>query len=153
MTKEEFAVIRQHTYFTYSILNTIGGLQHIAEWAAFHHERLDGSGYPFHHEAGRIGTGARIMAVADIFTAMAEDRPYRKGMGYEEIKKILRKQADMNIVDKRIVQLVLDNYRDIVNKVMERQVVTRDFYERQFAVIGADLPTADAAAFELSSAN
>jgi len=153
LTKEEFAVIRQHTYFTYSILNTIGGLQHIAEWAAFHHERLDGSGYPFHHEAGRIGTGARIMAVADIFTAMAEDRPYRKGMGYEEIKKILRKQADMNIVDKRIVQLVLDNYRDIVNKVMERQVVTRDFYERQFAVIGADLPTADAAAFELSSAN
>ena len=153
LTKEEFAVMRQHTYFTYSILNTIGGLQHIAEWAAFHHERLDGSGYPFHHEAGRIGTGARIMAVADIFTAIAEDRPYRKGMEYEDIKKILRKQADMNFVDKRIVQLVLDNYSDIVKTVKERQVVTKEFYERQFAVIGTDSPAADTAAYELSSAN
>ncbi len=145
LTKEEFAVMRQHTYFTYSILNTIGGLQHIAEWAAFHHERLDGSGYPFHHESGRIGTGARIMAVADIFTAIAEDRPYRKGMGYEEIKNVMKKVADMNNVDKRIVRLVLDNYPDIVKKVKERQVVTKEFYERQFAVI--DTVTADTSGY------
>jgi len=153
LTTEEFAVMRQHTYFTYSILNTIGGLQHIAEWAAFHHERLNGSGYPFHHEARRIGTGARIMAVADIFTALAEDRPYRDGMGYEDIKTILRKQADLNSIDKRIVQLVLDNYSDIVNKVKERQVATRDFYERQFAVIGTESPAEDTFEYDLSSIN
>jgi HD-GYP domain-containing protein (c-di-GMP phosphodiesterase class II) len=145
LTGEEYAVVRQHTYFTYSILNTIGGLQHIAEWAAFHHERLDGSGYPFHHEEGRIGTGARIMAVADIFTAIAEDRPYRKGMGYEDIKNIMRKLADSNSIDRRIVHLVLDNYPDIVNAVKERQVVTRDFYERQFAVTGTDSPAGQSA--------
>lgn len=152
LTKEEFAIMRQHTYFTYSILNTIGGLQHIAEWAAFHHERLDGSGYPFHHEAGRIGTGARIMAVADIFTAIAEDRPYRKGMGYEDIKKIMKNMAGMNFVDKRIVQLVLDNYPDIVKTVKERQAVTKEFYERQFSVIGTDWPSADATVYAPSSA-
>jgi HD-GYP domain-containing protein (c-di-GMP phosphodiesterase class II) len=152
LTKEEFAIMRQHTYFTYSILNTIGGLQHIAEWAAFHHERLDGSGYPFHHEAGRIGTGARIMAVADIFTAIAEDRPYRKGMGYEDIKKIMKNMAGMNFVDKRIVQLVLDNYPDIVKTVKERQVVTKEFYERQFSVTCTDWPSADATVYVRSSA-
>jgi len=150
LTKEEFAIMRQHPYFTYAILNTIGGLQHIAEWAAFHHERLDGSGYPFHHEAGRIGTGARIMAVADIFTAIAEDRPYRKGMTYEEIKKVLTKQADMNFVDRRIVELVLENYSDIVKTVKERQVATREFYERQFAVIGMDSPTGETSTYDRS---
>jgi HD-GYP domain-containing protein (c-di-GMP phosphodiesterase class II) len=82
LTKDEFAVMRQHTYHTFSIIHTIGGLRQIAEWAAFHHERLDGSGYPFHYESSRIGTGSRIMAVADIFTAVAEDRPYRSGMGH-----------------------------------------------------------------------
>ena len=141
LTKEEYAVIRQHTYFTFSLLNTIGGLQQIAEWAAFHHERLDGSGYPFHHVAGRISTGSRIMVVADIFTAMAEDRPYRKGMAYQEVKRILTNQANANLVDKRIVNLVLDNYAEIAPKVKEQQELTRDFYEQQFAVIDTQAPS------------
>ena len=76
----EMAVIKQHTYYTFSILSTIAGLQMIAEWAAYHHERLDGKGYPFRREAHEINLGARIMAVSDIFTALAENRPYRKGM-------------------------------------------------------------------------
>ena len=42
-TKEEMAIIKSHTYYTYFVINTIGGLQQIAEWAAYHHERLDGS--------------------------------------------------------------------------------------------------------------
>ncbi len=152
LTKEEFAVMRQHTYFTYSILNTIGGLQHIAEWAAFHHERLDGSGYPFHHEAGRIGTGSRIMAVADIFTAISEDRPYRKGLEYEEIKNILRNQASAHFIDKRIVQLVLDNYSDISNKVKEHQLVTKEFYEQQFAALSTNRTSANTSSYARSSA-
>ena len=39
LTKEEFAVIKEHTYSTYTVLNSIGGLGHIPEWAAFHHEK------------------------------------------------------------------------------------------------------------------
>jgi HD-GYP domain-containing protein (c-di-GMP phosphodiesterase class II) len=139
LTKDEFALIRQHTYHTFSIMNTIGGLQHIAEWAAFHHERLDGSGYPFHHEASRLGTGARIMAVADIFTAIAEDRPYRKGMEYHEIEKVLKKQAEMNFIDKRIVNLLIENYSDVLKTVKERQDITREFYEQQFAVLDSSV--------------
>ena len=80
LTDEEFAVMRQHTYVTYMVLSSIGGIQQITEWAAFHHERLDGSGYPFHLNGKLIDTGSRIVSVADIFTALAEDRPYRQGM-------------------------------------------------------------------------
>ena len=47
LTHTEMAVIKQHTYYTFSILTTIAGLQMIAEWGAYHHERLDGKGYPF----------------------------------------------------------------------------------------------------------
>ena len=52
----------------------------ISECGAYHHERLDGKGYPFRREAHEINLGARIMVVSDIFTALAENRPYRKGM-------------------------------------------------------------------------
>ncbi len=42
--------------------------EEIAEWAAFHHERLNGKGYPFRLGSGEISLGARIMCVADVFT-------------------------------------------------------------------------------------
>jgi HD-GYP domain-containing protein (c-di-GMP phosphodiesterase class II) len=90
LTTEEFAIIRQHPYFTYSVLSTIGGMRQIAECAAFHHEKLDGSGYPFHIDASKLNTGARIIAVADIFTAMAENRPYRNAMGKSDIISVLK---------------------------------------------------------------
>lgn len=135
LTPEEFAVIKQHTYFTYMVLNTIGELDQITEWAAFHHEKLDGSGYPFHISADKITAASRIMAVADIFTALAEDRPYRKGKKRKEIERILMDQANKNLLDKRIVNLLLENYDELSVRVKEKQVISKDYYERQFAYL------------------
>lgn len=132
---KEFDVIKAHTYFTYSVLNTIGGLQQIAEWAAYHHERLDGSGYPFHCKSEELTTGSRIMMVADIFTALAEDRPYRKGMSKEGIERIIGDFASRELLDKRIVNLLFDKYEEIDSYVKDRQNLARQFYEKQFAFI------------------
>ena len=135
LTVAEFQVMRCHTYYTYYTLNSIGGLQRIAEWAAYHHEKMDGSGYPFHCTNEEIGTCSRIMAVADIFTAISEDRPYRKGMDKDEIYRILKKQADDNLLDKRIVALLFDNYEAVRLKVKEKQEEAFDFYEKRFISI------------------
>ena len=129
LTKEEFDIIKQHTYFTYSVLSTIGGLDSIAEWAAFHHEKLDGSGYPFHIAADRINTGSRIMAVADIFTALAEDRPYRKSMKRKQIEDILISHTANGSLDKRIVNIVLDNFEEISSEVKSEQERSIEIYE------------------------
>lgn len=135
LTPTEFAIMRSHTYYTYCTLNSIGGLQRITEWAAFHHEKLDGSGYPFHCSAEEIGTGSRIMTVADIFTAISEDRPYRKGMDRDKIYKIIKNQTEENLLDKRIVELLFDNYEAINNHVKVNQATSRDFYEKRFLAI------------------
>ena len=135
LTPAEFQIMRCHTYYTYYTLNSIGGLQKIAEWAAYHHEKLDGSGYPFHCTSEEIGTGSRIMAVADIFTAISEDRPYRKGMNEQEIHNVLQSQADKNLLDKRIVALLFDNYEMISRKVKEKQAESFEFYEKRFMCI------------------
>jgi HD-GYP domain-containing protein (c-di-GMP phosphodiesterase class II) len=129
LTDTEFAVIKQHPYHTFSILNSISGLKPIAEWASFHHERLDGSGYPFHKQAHEINMGARIIAVSDIFTALIEDRPYRKGMDASTIKKILLDLSASSSQDDRLVHLLLDGMEDIRKAVKERQVQARDFYQ------------------------
>jgi HD-GYP domain-containing protein (c-di-GMP phosphodiesterase class II) len=131
LTHAEMAVMKQHTYHTFSILSTIGGLQMIAEWGAYHHERLDGKGYPFRREAHEINLGARIMAVSDIFTALAEDRPYREGMGAGRIKTILHEQASGGIQDPRIIKLLLDNIEEVRNAVTERQEQVRYYYQAE----------------------
>ncbi len=133
LTKEQYSLMKQHTYFTYTVLNTIGGLDQIAEWASFHHERLDGSGYPFHIGADRISTGARIMAVADIFTALSENRPYRKRMKSKEIENILIDLADKKAIDKRIVSLLFENYDEVLSRVRKKQAVSQEYYENKFA--------------------
>lgn len=129
LTPAEMAVIKQHTYYTFSILSTIGGLQMIAEWGAYHHERLDGKGYPFKREAHEINLGARIIAVSDIFTALAEDRPYRSGMEAERIKTILQEQADRGFQDPRIIKLLFENMEEVSKAVKERQEQARYSYQ------------------------
>lgn len=117
------------------MINTIGGIQQITEWAAYHHERLDGSGYPFHCTASELSTGARILMVADIFTALAEDRPYRKGMTKKGIVQIIKQFSDRRLLDARIVNLLFDNYDEIYSYVAKNQAIAREFYEEQYSFI------------------
>ena len=113
LTASEFKVIRSHTYYTFRILENIPNLRTINTWAAFHHETLDGKGYPFHIGAKDLTLGSRIMAVADIFTAITEDRPYRPGLGREKVIKILHGMAGNNKIDPNIVAILSDNYDSI----------------------------------------
>jgi HD-GYP domain-containing protein (c-di-GMP phosphodiesterase class II) len=135
LTVSEYEIIKCHTYYTYNVLDSIGGLQRIAEWAAYHHEKLDGSGYPFHCTDVEIGTGSRIMAIADIFTAISEDRPYRKGMNKDEIYMVIKKQTDEKLLDKRFAEVLFDNYEIILTQVKEKQSSALDFYEKRFLSI------------------
>jgi len=112
---EEFNEMRKHSYYTYSILSKIKGFEQIAMWAAYHHERLDGNGYPFHVKGEDFTKLARIMAVADIVTAITEDRPYRLGMECEKALDVLYGMVENGEIDKDIVDTVKDNFPHINN--------------------------------------
>lgn len=132
LTRTEMAYMKSHTYYTYSIINSIGELKQIAEWSAYHHEKLDGSGYPFRCHSVELNTGTRILMTADIFTALAEDRPYRSGMAIKDIIRIMQEFQNDNKLDNHIINLLLNNLDSIVPYVREQQSITREFYENQF---------------------
>jgi len=113
LDEAEFSVIRGHTYHTRRILDSIGDLGPITDWAASHHERLDGTGYPFHELDADLSLGARMMSVADVFTALTEDRPYRKGMRRQEVLATLEQMAQRRLLDGGIVALLRDNYEKV----------------------------------------
>lgn len=80
LTSKEFELMLSHPYYTFKILENIKDFSQINLWASQHHERLQGNGYPFNNSGDEIPLESRIIAVADIFTALSEGRPYRKGM-------------------------------------------------------------------------
>mgnify|MGYP000892104041 CR=1 FL=1 len=109
LTPLEFSVMERHAFETYQILRHIPGLEQIAEWAAFHHEALNGQGYPFRRDAGRLSTEARIVAVADVFQALAQERPYRGRQPSEEIPRFLDEFVRQGVLDGDLVAVASDD--------------------------------------------
>ena len=106
---EEYAQMKRHSYMTLVMLHPIAELGEIVHWAARHHERLDGSGYPFCLGAAALDIPSRIIAVADVFTAMTENRPYRQGMSSEKALFILQEEAANFRLDRDIVNVLRHN--------------------------------------------
>lgn len=104
LNDREYNLIKQHSFYTYRLLNKIKGIGDIPEWASYHHERLDGSGYPFHHKAEELNMGSRIIAVSDVFQALTEDRPYRKAFTIEQALEIVEEMKVNGELDKRVVE-------------------------------------------------
>ena len=69
------------------------------------------------------------MAVVDLFTALAEDRPYRQGMGLDQILKITNQQVERNALDGRIAELLADNIEEVSQRVREKQMEIKNDYE------------------------
>jgi HD-GYP domain-containing protein (c-di-GMP phosphodiesterase class II) len=110
LTPDEFATVRHHATVCETILHSVPGLDDIADWASQHHERADGSGYPHGLTNGQLSLGSRVMAVADVFTAITEDRPYRPGMTPARSTAVLRDMARNGSLDTDLVSLLLDNF-------------------------------------------
>jgi putative nucleotidyltransferase with HDIG domain len=109
LTNLERSIMNQHSFETYEIIRHIKGLEEIAQWAAFHHEGLNGGGYPFHRNEKDLSVEARIIAVSDIFQALVQDRPYRLGMELGQIIEILEALVIDGRIDKQVVELVKQN--------------------------------------------
>ena len=93
LTAGELAKIKQHPRLTYEALTRVAPFHSIAEVAANHHERLDGSGYHQGLTGEDLSLSARIIAVADVFDALSQGRPYRPAMPIERVFAILKKES------------------------------------------------------------
>ncbi|MGB4439158.1 MAG: HD domain-containing phosphohydrolase [Sedimentibacter sp.] len=135
LNEDEFNEMRAHTFYTYHALEPLEQLRTINTWASFHHEKLNGKGYPFHIAGDNLSIGSRIMAVADVFTAVTENRPYRKGMNFDSAEKVLCNMVASNALDGRIVDLLIENYQELDNIREISQFEAAEQY-KNFLLIG-----------------
>ncbi len=104
LDEKEFLVMKDHAAATYYILSRIHGLEDVTQWAANHHEKLDGTGYSRRLTGDVLTFEDRLMACIDIYQALTEERPYKKGLSHEKAIDIMYDMADMGKIDKEITQ-------------------------------------------------
>lgn len=104
LDEEEYQHIQSHAYETYRLLSKISGFAQIRDWASYHHEKLNGKGYPFGKCAEELTEEMRLLACLDIYQALTEDRPYKAGMTHSKAISILQELAERGELDKRLVE-------------------------------------------------
>ena len=113
LTDDEFSKMKNHAGYTYLILSEVNDFEEIRDWAAFHHEKLNGKGYPFGKTAAELNEPERIMACIDIYQALTEDRPYKKGLSHEKTCEMLDDMAQKGFVDSDISKKIRECFGGI----------------------------------------
>jgi HD-GYP domain-containing protein (c-di-GMP phosphodiesterase class II) len=93
LTAAEYERVKEHPLFTRWVLERVGCFEYLAQVAAAHHERLDGSGYPRGLGADDLTLPMRVLAVADVYEALTADRPYRPALTEEEALEVIRRDV------------------------------------------------------------
>ncbi len=103
----EWERVRLHPYYTERILSRSSLLSPFSEVASMHHERLDGSGYHRGLGAAGMSRSARILAAADAYHTLLEDRPHRKASTPEDAARLLTHEAKRGRLDREAADCVL----------------------------------------------
>jgi len=101
---DEFQVIKKHVKDTHDWLSDIPGFELIRNWAADHHEKLNGSGYSFGKQGDELDFNARLIACLDIYQAVSEPRPYHGARSHADAMPILHNMAGKGFIDGSIVK-------------------------------------------------
>ena len=130
-TEEEFNLIKLHAYYTGQILNelnTSDWFSEIVTWAINHHEKSDGSGYPFSLEDKDLDEGVKILSFSDIISALMEDRPYRKGLSIDAVFEHIKKKISAKI-SPQMFKIIEKHKEEINNLVKHCQTHTYEEYD------------------------
>ena len=106
LTDDEWAVMRKHPQYAYDMLSPIAYLRPALDIPRSHHEKWDGSGYPFGLKGEQIPLAARLFAIVDVWDALLADRPYRQGWPKEKVLAHIREQSGKHF-DPQVVEIFL----------------------------------------------
>ncbi|MCX8160656.1 MAG: HD-GYP domain-containing protein [Candidatus Saccharicenans sp.] len=121
LTEEEMEVIKYHPLIGFAMIEEFSFLQGAAEIVLFHHERFDGTGYPFGLQGEEIPLSARLFSLADTIDAITSDRPYRHSRSFEEALEEVKLCSGTQF-DPRLVEVTLEISPERWRKVKEKVV-------------------------------
>ena len=121
LTDDEYDLVKLHTYYTGQILSSLSiseWFNEIVMWAQNHHEKADGSGYPYSLQDENLDLGCKILAFSDVIAALMEDRPYRKSLSIDTAFEIIRDKLAAKISPTMFE--VIAQHRQVINDIVEQ---------------------------------
>ncbi|WP_277584247.1 HD-GYP domain-containing protein [Psychrobacillus antarcticus] len=138
LTDEEYAIIKNHTLLGYEIMKKTIGINHRQALVALqHHERMNGSGYPFGLTKDKIDLFSRIVSVADIFHAMTSKRVYSNPLPFNEVLVQMEKDV-FGELDPAITRLFIEK---LMNSLIGHSVMLTDGSEGTILMVQSHNPT------------
>ena len=131
LTDEEYKIVKKHTIEGYQILKPQNISTHIKNAALMHHEKCDGTGYPFGITGDRIDKFAKIVAIADVYDAMTAARVYRGPLCPFEVIDIFEKEG----LQKYEAEYILTFLENVVMTYMNNRVILSDGTEGDIVYI------------------
>ncbi len=129
LTDEEFKVMRNHVVLSGEIINSCVD-EKVKRIAVRHHEKLDGSGYPLGLSSNELTIPERILAVADIASALCMSRSYKEAFPKEKSLGILRGMKEKGEIDGIIMDIMEENFDEIILESEKACKPVIDAYER-----------------------
>jgi len=132
LTAEERQMMNNHINITIEMLESLPfpkHLERVTEYAGAHHERVDGTGFPYGLKGENFPIPARIMAIADVFEALtSSDRPYKKAMPLSESIRILSSMVDEGHIDPKLFEVFIKNkvYLDYAKTYLDSDQIDMD---------------------------
>ena len=108
LSETDFGSMKQHPVFSMEIISELGFLDSVANIIIQHHEKVDGSGYPYGLQGSEIMQEAKILAIADVYDALVSDRVYHKGLSTKEAIAIISKGSGTHF-DVEVIDIFLDS--------------------------------------------
>jgi putative nucleotidyltransferase with HDIG domain len=106
LSDEERAIVEEHPLIGLHIIEPIELPERVRDFIAMHHERLDGTGYPYHMRGEDVPLFARIGAVADMYDALITERPYKPALSIKEVLDILWREANGGRIDAKVTRIL-----------------------------------------------
>ncbi len=126
---DKMTIMRTHASYTEEILDGLFD-QDIIDYAINHHEKLDGSGYPKGLKAESLSTEMRIVAIADITSALISKRSYKGIYDWDKTITILNEMAEKNQIDSKIVAIIADNVIELQEALDIASQPVEDVYNK-----------------------
>ncbi len=109
LTETEHDIMLRHPLDSKMVLTGLFPGTPIGRWASHHHEKLNGSGYPYGWSADQIDEETRVLALCDIFQALCQKRPYRERLQVDEVLAIMTRMTEAGELDPVIFHLITEN--------------------------------------------
>ena len=112
LSQNEYQKVKAHSFYTRRVLEPIDGFEDIKRWASNHHEKNDGSGYPYGLSRKDLDFPSQLLAVLDIYQALREDRPYRKAFTHNKAMELLTTMGLESKLNQKIIKDINTLFKD-----------------------------------------